>query len=130
MAKALKDLRTSVLIATIAFAFASCGNTNTISDIRIDTAQAPSTELKSIKDSLSWAYGQYLAVALQGEYFDTVFNHDLVLEAFTYTLKGGQHNLCALVRLVDFLAIIQPNEDNWDDSSTHYQRNLYDKFTC
>lgn len=130
MAKALKDLRTSVLIATIAFTFASCGNTNTISDIWIDTAQAPSTELKSIKDSLSWAYGQYLAVALQGEYFDTVFNHDLVLEAFTYTLKGGQHNLLdndmardiAQYANMQYAAIMQHRAKNMAVSADSLQR--------
>ena len=60
--------------------------------IRIDTAQPPTSELKTVKDSLSWAYGQHLALALQGDYFDTAFDHDLLLEAFAYTLKGGQHN--------------------------------------
>jgi FKBP-type peptidyl-prolyl cis-trans isomerase len=75
-----------------ALLFASCGNNNSSVAVHVDTAQAPATEIHSIKDSLSWAYGQYLALALQGEYFDTVFDHDLVLEAFAYTLKGGTQN--------------------------------------
>ncbi len=77
------------LIPVLVFLLASCGN-NT--GVQVDTSEPPATELHSIKDSLSWAYGQYLALALQGEYFDTVFNHDLVLEAFAYTLKGGTQN--------------------------------------
>lgn len=72
----------------------SCGNNqNSLSDYQVDTSKGPSVELKSVKDSLSWGYGQYLALALQGDFFDTAFNHDLVLEAFAYTLKGGNHNL-------------------------------------
>ena len=72
----------------------SCaGNPNASADIRVDTASAPSSSLHTVKDSLSWAYGQYLALALQSEYFDTAFDKELVLEAMTYTLKGGRHNL-------------------------------------
>lgn len=72
---------------------ASCGNSQNSLNYQLDTAKAPAIELKSVKDSLSWGYGQYLALALQGEFFDTAFNHDILLEGFAYTLKGGQHNI-------------------------------------
>ena len=73
---------------------ASCGNSQNINpDVRVDTVSAPSTNLQSVKDSLSWGYGQYLAnMALHGVFLDTVLNHDIVLQAFAYTLKGGTQN--------------------------------------
>lgn len=71
----------------------ACGGPQTDAPYRIDTAQSPSSHLNSVRDSLSWGYGQYLALALQGEYFDTAFDKDILIEAFVYTLRGGQHNL-------------------------------------
>ena len=71
----------------------SCSTGGNTSSFRVDTASAPASEIRTIKDSLSWGYGQYLALALQGEYFDTAFNKELLIEAFVYTLKGGRQNL-------------------------------------
>lgn len=62
--------------------------------LQVNVSEAPTSQISSIKDSLSWGYGQQLAqLVLQGEYVDTALNRDLVAEAFIYTLKGGTRNL-------------------------------------
>lgn len=94
MKKTLTPLASPCLLAALLFAsflFPSCGNSQ---NTKIDTEKAPVTQLKSIRDSLSWGYGQQLALTiLNTEFFDTAFNKDLVLEAFAYTLQGGKQNL-------------------------------------
>ena len=61
-------------------------------DIQVDTSAAPSTQILTVKDSLSWAYGQYLALTMKELYFDTAINRDIALEAFAYTIKDGSQN--------------------------------------
>jgi FKBP-type peptidyl-prolyl cis-trans isomerase FklB len=91
-------MRLTPFILASLMLFASCNSVkenveDPVIAVSVNTESAPQTQIKSIKDSISWAYGQYLALALQGEWFDTAFNHDLVLKAFAYTLEGGKQNL-------------------------------------
>ena len=94
MKKTRSRLTASALLALLLLA-SSCGNSQNSSPVsHVDTEKAPATKLSSVKDSLSWGYGQQLALTIKGsEYFDTAFNKELLIEAFAYTLQGGTQNL-------------------------------------
>lgn len=99
-----KDKIAILLLSCLFATVVSCGQRDdekTDIDIQIDTTKSPVTQLKTVKDSLSWGYGQALAKALHGDYFDTALNHDLVLQAFVYTLKGGEKNLLSEEEAID-----------------------------
>lgn len=89
-------MRKTLLLAAVCLSLSlvSCGQNkgDRVVDITVDTAQKPNTEIHSMKDSLSWAYGQYLALTLNEAYFDTAIDRSVALQAFAYTLLGGSQN--------------------------------------
>lgn len=90
-------MKSHILFLAVALLLvASCKPTNDDiqnPNIQVNSTSAPTVKITSVKDSISWGYGQSLALALKGDFFDTSLNHELVLQAFAYTLKGGNENL-------------------------------------
>lgn len=127
---------------TLAFAclfvsLVSCGQTrkDAAVDITVDTTKAPATELHSVKDSLSWAYGQYLALSFSQDYFDTAIDRSLALKAFAYTLNGGKHNkfsddtamLIAQYAVANYTMIMQRKAQNKAAQVDSLQTLYFDK---
>lgn len=93
-------MKKTILLLACAFTLAACSN-NPGNEKPL--TKAP--ELKTAVDSLSWAYGQNIADALQKGFFNEL-DADLILKSARYTLSGGKDQPMSPEEIMDALNYI------------------------
>lgn len=92
-------MKKTIFLLACAFTLVACSNNGDEKPL----TKAP--ELKTAVDSLSWAYGQNIADALQTGFFKEL-DADLILKSARYTLSGGKEQPMSPEEIMDALNYI------------------------